>query len=177
MRLDNLDLEIVRVLSGDGRATYSEISKILGVSVGTVRNRITQMRKTRMLHLNVWLDPYRSGLGVNATLLLKVHAGRIESVTSSLVDLDETGYVATLTGGHDVLVDVFCLDVPHLSQFIHNQIQTIDGVMSVTSYLVTDIKYDSSLNIRRVINKAGYSSNDGGRKSPGGVELQVTESN
>lgn len=74
--------------------------------------------------------------------------------------LDETGYVATLTGSHDVLVDVFCRDIPYLSQFIHKHIQAIDGVTSVTSYLVTDIKYESSLNIRNVINKSDHSAGD-----------------
>ena len=144
------------MLSDDGRASYSEIAKSVGVSVGTVRKRITQMREAGVLHLNVWLDPYRSGLGVNATLLLRVRARQLEAVASKLADLDETGYVATLTGGHDVLVDVFCRDVPHLSQLIHSEVQAIDGVESVTSYLVTDIKYDSSLNIRRVLNKSSY---------------------
>ena len=38
----------------------------------------------------------------------------------------------------------------------HVKRQAIDAVESVTSYLVTDIKYDSSLNIRRVINKSGH---------------------
>ena len=156
MLLDDLDLEIVRILSGDGRASYSEISKAVGVSVSTVRNRVKQMRESGVLHLNVWLDPYRSGLGLNATLLLDVEAGRLEDVTTFLVGLDETGYVATLTGSHDVLVDVFCRDVPHLSGFIHKHIQAIEGVTSVTSYLVTDIKYESSLNIRNVINKSDH---------------------
>ncbi len=102
MQLDDLDLEIVGMLSLDGRASYSEISKTVGVSVSTVRNRITQMREAGVLHLNVWLDPYRSGLAIYATLLLRVRAGQLEPVTSKLAELDEVGYVATLTGGHDV---------------------------------------------------------------------------
>ena len=162
MELDDLDLEIVGVLSVDGRATYSEISKEVGVSVGTVRNRITLMREAGVLHLNVWLDPYRSGLALYATLLLRVSAGKLEAVTSKLADLDEVGYVATLTGGHDVLADVFCRDVPHLSDLVHSQVQAIDGVESVTSYLVTDVKYESNLNIRRVIDKLDSADNDNG---------------
>lgn len=162
MQLDDLDLEIVGILSVDGRASYSEISKEVGVSVGTVRNRITQMRDAGVLHLNVWLDPYRSGLALYATLLLRVSAGKLEAVTARLADIDEVGYVATLTGGHDVLADVFCRDVPHLSDLVHSQVQAIDGVESVTSYLVTDVKYESNLNIRRVIDKLGSAGDENG---------------
>ncbi len=160
MELDDLDLEIVRILSDDGRASYSEMSKTLGVSVGTVRNRVNHMRATGMLYFNVWLDPHRSAIGVIATLLLKVHAACLPAVTSALIDLDETGYVATLAGEHDLITDAFCRDVAHLSRLIHDEIQTIEGVIEVRSHIVTDIKYESSLNIRGVINKSNESASD-----------------
>lgn len=85
------------------------------------------------------------------------------AVTSVLIELDETGYIATLTGEHDLMVDAFCGDIAHLSRLVHNEIQTIEGVIEVRSHLVTDIKYESSLNIRGVINK----SNESARNSTG----------
>ena len=160
MQLDDLDLAIVRILSDDGRTSYSAMSKALGVSVGTVRNRVNLMRDTGTLYFNVWLDPHRSGIGVHATLLLKVQAGRIPEVTQTLIDLDETGYVATLAGEHDVLADAFCRDIAHFRRLVHDEIQTITGVIEVRSLVVTDIKYESSLNIRGVINKSGEPGSD-----------------
>lgn len=147
MQLDDLDKAIFRILSEDARATYSEISKVVGVSVSTVRNRITSMRDSGALHLNVWLDPYRVGLGVTATFLLRVEPGRLDQVTEAVIALDETGYVAAIIGDHDLTVDAFCRDVPHLSKLVHNDIQPIEGVTSVTTYLVTDIKYESNMNL------------------------------
>ena len=147
MQLDELDHAILAVLSRDARATYSEISKLVGVSVGTVRNRIVAMRESGSLHLRVWLDPYRAGIGLAATLLLRVQPDRLEAVTEELVALDATGYIATVAGDHDLMVDAFCKDVPHLDRLLHGEIQAIDGVLSVTTYLVTDIKYDSNINM------------------------------
>ena len=147
MKLDDLDQAILRVLSGDARATYSEISKAVGVSVSTVRNRVTAMRDSGSLHLRVWLDPRRAGIGLAATFLLRVQPGKLAQVTEELVALGATGYIATLAGDHDLMVDAFCKDVPDLDRLLHGEIQAIDGVMSVTTYLVTDIKYDSNVNI------------------------------
>lgn len=161
MQLDDLDLEIVRILSEDGRTSYSAMSKALGVSVGTVRNRVNLMRDTGTLYFNVWLDPQRSGIGVHATLLLKVQAGRIPEVTQAMIDLDETGYVATMAGEYDLLVDTFCRNVAHLGRLIHDEIQTLEGVIEVRSLVVTDIKHESSLNIRGVINKSDESGGSG----------------
>lgn len=155
MQLDELDHAILQVLSEDARATYSEISKLVGVSVGTVRNRIVAMRESGSLHLRVWLDPYRAGIGLAATLLLRVQPDKLGAVTEELVALDATGYVATVAGDHDLMVDAFCKDVPHLDHLLHREIQAIDGVLSVTTYLVTDIKYDSNINMAGLLSDSG----------------------
>ena len=151
MQLDHIDREIVRLLSDDGRASYSQISKVVGVSIGTVRNRVTAMRESGALHLNVWLDPYRVGLGITATFLIRVEAGSLDEVVAEITELDSTGYVAVVAGDHDLMVDAFCRDVPHLNEVLHNEVQRIPGVLSVTSYLVTDIRFESSVNIASLL--------------------------
>lgn len=152
LHLDRVDKDIIQVLSQDGRATYSEIAKVVGVSVGTVRNRIVEMRESGALHLNVWLDPYRVGLGVNAQFMIKVRPGSIEGVAASLSKLDQIGYIALIAGDHDITADAFCKDVPHLSSLLREGIETIDGVDRVTTYLVTEVKYASSMNIAGLLN-------------------------
>jgi len=147
LHLDKVDKDIVRELAVDGRASYSDIAKAVGVSVGTVRNRIREMRDTGALHLNVWLDPYRVGLGVTATFMIRTRPGTIDSVGQALEILDETGYIAFLAGDYDITVDAFCADVPHLNRLLHDGIQMIDGVEFVSTYLVTDVKYESSMNL------------------------------
>lgn len=163
MKLDDLDQSILRVLSNDARATYSEISKAVGVSISTVRNRITAMRDSGSLHLRVWLDPRRAGIGLAATFLLRVQPGKLSQVTDELVALGATGYIATLAGDHDLMVDAFCRDVAHLEHVLHSEIQAIDGVLSVTSYLVTDIKYESDINLTDLLNGGVVTADENSR--------------
>ena len=145
-RLDEIDLEIVRMLHEDGRSSYSDISKVIGVSAGTVRNRIGRMRSSGMLNFNVWLDPHRTGLGVQATLLVKVQPRQLTEAADALADLEETGYVATLAGAYDIVADVFCRDVVDLRRLIHEKVQQIEGVLDVSTNLVTETKRQSKLN-------------------------------
>jgi len=151
LKLDDTDWKIVRLLGEDGRASYSQISKQVGVSIGTVRNRITALRESGALHLNVWVDPYRVGLGIAATLLIRVEAGLLDSVVEQVTALDSTGYVAVIAGDHDLMVDVFCRDVPHLDQVLRGEVESIEGVFSVTSYLVTQVRYESSTNMASLL--------------------------
>jgi len=148
VELDDVDLEIVRILHADGRSSYSDISKIIGVSAGTVRNRISRMRASGMLFFDVWLDPHRSGLSVHATLLMKVKPRQLMGTAGALADRDETAYVATLAGAYDIVADVFCRDVLDLRRLIHEKIQQIDGVIDVSTNLVTENKHQSKLNVQ-----------------------------
>ena len=145
VQLDDTDLKIVQTLQQDGRTSYSDISKAVGVSAGTVRNRINQMRSSGILSVNVWLDPSLSGLTIHATLLLKVRSGQLAGVADALSDLEESGYVATLAGAYDAVADVYCRDTAHLRVLIHDKIQQIDGVVDVTTNLVTDSNHQPSL--------------------------------
>ena len=148
VELDDIDLEIVRILHEDGRSSYSDISKVIGVSAGTVRNRISRMRSSGMLSFDVWLDPYRSGLGVHATLLMKVNPRRLVETADALADLDQTAYVATLAGAYDIVADVFCRDIVDLRRLIHDKVQQIEGVVDVSTNLVTENKHQTKLNVQ-----------------------------
>ena len=154
MQLDDLDIAIVRELSEDGRASYSDIAKTVGVSVSTVRNRTNAMRESGALHLNVWVDPSRVGLGINATFMLRVRPDAMDAVTAALTNLSEVGYVAELAGDFDIIADAFCRDVSHLRDLLREQIQAIVGVNNVTTYVVTDIKYQSSMNIAGLLDRS-----------------------
>ena len=147
VHLDDIDRNIVRTLQEDGRMSYSDISKAAGVSAGTVRNRIKLMRSSGILSVDVRLDPSLSGLGIHATLLLKVRPGQLVEVADALSGLEEARYVATLAGAYDAVADIFCRDIAHLRLLIHDKVQQIDGVVEVTTNLVTQDKHPISQDI------------------------------
>ena len=140
VRFDSTDLKILRLLSQDGRKSYREIAKLIGVSPGTVRNRINQMRSHRLITFDVRLNYRVLGFGVHAALLLKVQPGERSDIADALSVLEETGDVATLAGRYDLLVHVFCRDVPHLLEFIDKSIHSLNGVTQVSMNLVVKTK-------------------------------------
>ena len=151
MDLDDTDLEIVRLLHEDARSSYSDIAKIVGVAAGTVRNRIGKMRSSGLLSFEVRLDPHRSGLGVIAMLLVRVKPRQLAEVADALADLDETAYVATLAGVYDIVAEVCCRDIAGLHRLIHGKVQQIEGVVDVSTNLVTENKNRAKLNVQAVL--------------------------
>ena len=42
--LDDIDKNIIRILQNDARTSYREIQERLGISIGTIHNRISKLR-------------------------------------------------------------------------------------------------------------------------------------
>ena len=136
--VDGTDLAIVQALRQDARATYSDIAASVGVSAGTVRNRITRMRSTGALALDIWLDPRISATGVQALVMVTATAGHVDAVVAALEGFAEIGYLATLSGPQNVVAEVFCRDVSHLREVLHHGIHAIAGVTAAAAHLVTE---------------------------------------
>lgn len=139
-RLDEVDLGIVRLLQEDARSRLSHIAEALGVSAGTVRNRIDRMLSSGLLNFRVWLDPHRAGSAVRATLLVKVRPRQLAETADALAEINEVRYLATLAGAYDIVAEVVCRDVADLRRLIHERVQQIEGVLNVSTNLVTETK-------------------------------------
>ena len=49
VKLDDTDVRILKIINDDVRISYRQISRDLGISVGTVHNRIDKMVKTGVI--------------------------------------------------------------------------------------------------------------------------------
>lgn len=125
LRDDKLNREIIEYLRRDGRTAFSEIAQKLGVSEGTVRNRVGAMKASGELKIVAITDPGASEYRTEAMIGLKVAPGhRPEDVAKRLAALEETVYVVWVSGAYDLMIEVVSgdragfLDV--LSNHIHN---------------------------------------------------------
>ena len=59
--LDAIDFTIIRILQNDGRAAFTAIAKQLGISEGSVRNRVGQLIDSKVLRIMGVADPMALG--------------------------------------------------------------------------------------------------------------------
>ena len=59
VEIDQIDIRILRILSQDGRRSFTDLSQDLGVSVGMVRNRYNRLVHHGVLHIIGWTDPVK----------------------------------------------------------------------------------------------------------------------
>jgi Lrp/AsnC family transcriptional regulator for asnA, asnC and gidA len=153
--LDDLDRDIIRHLQEDGRRTYREIGRAVGVSEGTVRFRARRLTESGALRIVAIADPFRLGYRVLAFILLRIEPGAQQHVVDVLVSWPEVTYVSTCTGHVDAYLQVVCRDHDELFNLLAKKIPSIGGVTQTETFMelkIHKISYD-------------YPSRGGGRTS------------
>lgn len=69
--LDDIDRNILRILQGDARKSYREIQNELGISIGTIHNRISKL-KTKGVISGYTLKLNNAELGYKLTFLIRI---------------------------------------------------------------------------------------------------------
>ena len=120
---DDLNQQIIRLLQEDGRAAYDEIGQKLGVSGGTVRNRVTRMRDAGMLRIVAVVDPVAVDYESDAMLGIKTAPGVAPTAVAERLDPHPAVvYVMWVSGRFDLLVEVVCDEETELTNFLNDHI-------------------------------------------------------
>ena len=120
---DDLNRQIIRMLQDDGRAAYDVIGQQLGVSGGTVRNRVARMREAGMLRIVAVVDPVAVDYESDAMLGIKTAPGVAPAEIAQRLDpYPAVVYIMWVSGRFDLLVEVVCDEETELARFLNEHI-------------------------------------------------------
>ena len=66
--LDNIDKKIISELQKNGRISYKDIAKKLGVSDGTIRFRIKKLIQKKLLKISASINPFVFDASITAQI-------------------------------------------------------------------------------------------------------------
>ena len=120
---DDLNRRIVRLLQDDGRTAYDVIAQELGVSGGTVRNRVARMREAGMLRIVAVVDPVAVDYESDAMLGVKTAPGVSPAAVARRLDpFPAVVYIMWVSGRFDLLVEVVCDEATELADFLDEHV-------------------------------------------------------
>jgi len=120
---DALNRSIISMLQRDGRMAYSEIAQELGVSEGTIRNRVGSMKQAGMLRIVAIADPVVAEYKTDAMLGVRVSPEHTpQQVARRLADCHEVVYILWVSGRFDLLVEVVSNDRDSFLNFLESEI-------------------------------------------------------
>lgn len=99
VKTDDLDYEIISLLQKDGRKPYKEIANDVGVSIGTIHNRISKLKKKEIINgFSIILDNEKLGYNLCFLILLRIDGKHVVEVLEELSDRKEILSCFNITG-------------------------------------------------------------------------------
>ena len=134
--LDGKDIKILKELKRNGRLSAQEISKITGIPVTTVFNRVKRMEKSKAIKgYTVVLDEGRVGRNVAAYVSITVDYNLLkrkrisqQQLATRLRQHEFVDEVDMITGTSDIIVKIRTPDISQLNEFVTKYLRNMDGV-------------------------------------------------
>ncbi|MFB9787864.1 Lrp/AsnC family transcriptional regulator [Microbacterium testaceum] len=135
-KLDAVDLDLLRALSADPRATVVALAEKLGLSRNTVQARMSRLERGGVfLSYERTLSAEALGFPIEAFLQVTVRQTELPAIRAELAKVPEVLQAHGLSGQVDLLVRVACRDTQHLFD-TDARILAIEGVERTETSLV-----------------------------------------
>ncbi|HHY89209.1 MAG TPA: Lrp/AsnC family transcriptional regulator [Chloroflexi bacterium] len=143
--LDQIDLQILHLLSRDGRMSCSEIARSIGhITARSIRYRLERLRAKGILRVQGQVMPGALGFPVTALILVYTEPGKAAHVARKLESCPAVTFAACQQEDNLVFLQAAASDLPALDSFICEQVEKTEGVQQVTRTINPEIIKDPS---------------------------------
>ena len=149
--MDTVDRRIIAALRENGRATYAELGRQVGLSASAVHERVGKLEATGVITgYHAVVNPSAVGLGVTA--LIGIHSTDIaedDDVADALALLDEVESCYRVAGEESFVVKVRVATVDDLEHTL-GRLRRIAGVARTRTTLVLSTRFEGRPNTSEV---------------------------
>lgn len=140
VQIDSLDWSILEQLQDDGRRSYREIGKHLGVAPATVRTRVLQLMADGIVEIVAVPNPWKLGVGFFVTVALHIDPEQIEAVAQLMADREETSWVGISVTGCDVMCEIALADTQEFSTYRQDVLAQLPGYRDADVFLISEVR-------------------------------------
>lgn len=140
--IDDLDSQIIDVLSVDGRMSNARIARTLGVSEGTIRRRLNIMRSEKVIDVKVLLNSAYVTSETEAIIGIQIDMPLINRVVSQLNNIEEVTWVNIVSGSFDIFINITTKSLEELLKLLQNEIGIIEGIKKIETFTTLEVSRD-----------------------------------
>jgi Lrp/AsnC family transcriptional regulator of lysine biosynthesis len=132
--VDKIDEKIIEILKENARTTYVDLGKALGLSEGTVRNRIQALTDAGVIKR--FTVEISLSVGVRALIMISVDPQKpTQEISDKVLSLPGVEKIYEVTGEYDVVTVVSSSTIENLNRTIE-EIRVIEGVVKTNTVIV-----------------------------------------
>jgi|TARA_B100001964_G_C13995915_1_gene492743 Lrp/AsnC family transcriptional regulator for asnA, asnC and gidA len=137
--MDNKDKKIIKILSKDSRTPYTVMAQKIKLSESSVRKRVMNLEKNGIIEkFTIIINPAKVGFNTVAIIGLDVDPSKFLEITSKMAKFKEVKYVATSTGDHMIMLEMWTKDGKELTEIISEKIGKIKGINRICPSIILE---------------------------------------
>ncbi len=144
MDIDAIDRRIIDQLRIDGRRSFAVIGRNVGLSEPSVRARYRRLSRAGIVQVVGMADAPKIG-EIEVHVAIRVRGVPVATVAKQLAAVPEIKYIASAVGAFDLILDLHCNDVVHLSGILNERVRRVNGVHDLQTMTVLEVMKDSYL--------------------------------
>ena len=139
-QIDNLDRQLLDLLRCDSRRPYLEIARELGVSGGTIHQRMAKLKEAGVVTGSRLTIDYKL-LGYDVSSLVGIRLGRAgasNEIRNHLLEIPEIVELHYTTGTYSLLVKVVARSMQNFYELLSGRLQSFDAIQSTETFVILD---------------------------------------
>jgi Lrp/AsnC family transcriptional regulator for asnA, asnC and gidA len=146
LQLDELDLQLIKLLSRDARVSNRKIAAELGVTEGTVRGRIKRLQADQLIAFTAITSFDMAEHSRLAFFNIEADVANVREIAAQISDLPHINAVMLMMGQFNILAMCLFQDIDQVVEIASDQILPLKGVHHVeTSIAVKTTKYNARM--------------------------------
>ena len=152
MKLSKIDYRILKEVQQDGRITYSELAKRVGLTVTPCMERVKKLEKAGVVKgYSANLNPEMLGAGLAVFVQIRLSRTSQDIFTDfnkAVKELDNVQECYLVSGDFDYLIKARVKDMSAYREFLGETLLSLPGVHESTTHVVMEeIKETTTVNI------------------------------
>ncbi len=147
-QIDDLDKNILDLLSEDSRRSFREIADLLNIAVGTAYNRIKKMEDSKIIKAyTTSIDYQRIGYELTALILIQAEGQHLTEIEKETSQIGSVSSVYDITGEFDIAVIAKFKSRRELNSFIKTLLKNRHVKRTVTNIILNVVKEDLKVDL------------------------------
>ena len=141
-KMDATDVRIAHHLGVDGRVSNRELARRLGISEGSVRQRLGRLIAQGVVRITAQANLESQPDSFLAIVAVKIDGRQLTDCARRIAKLPSVLTTMIVTGRHDLMAVILAPSRRTLVDFVTNELSTIPGVMdSETSIVLKSLDF------------------------------------
>ncbi|MEM7062818.1 MAG: Lrp/AsnC family transcriptional regulator [Cyanobacteria bacterium P01_B01_bin.77] len=136
--IDQLDLNIIKLLQHNGRIAYSDIARSIDAPEATIRYRVKRLIDEKIISISAFINTGKVKHENVAYIELETESDFLDDDLNKLVAMENISYVASVTGDYDTMLEYIYKDNEDLLNFL-NKLKQNSNVKRLKSRTILKI--------------------------------------